>query len=61
MEMSEMFKNGFEMLSKAQVEQQINFEHGDVPNETSMLLIGPAGQRLLADLETLVRSTLRRA
>ncbi len=60
-EMSEMFKNGFEMLSKAQVEQQINFEHGDVPNETSMLLIGPAGQRLLADLETLVRSTLRRA
>jgi len=60
-EMSKMFKDGFEMLSKAQVEQQINFEHGDVPNETSMLLIGPAGQRLLADLETLVRSTLRRA
>jgi hypothetical protein len=61
-EMSKMFKDGFEMLSKAQVEQHINFEHGNAPtNETSMLLISPAGELSLANLETLVRSTLRRA
>jgi hypothetical protein len=59
--MSKSFKGGFEILSKAHVEQLVNFEHGRGPsNESSVLLISPAGEQVVANLETLVRSTLRR-
>lgn len=59
--MSKSFKGAFEVLSRAHVEQFMDFEHGRGPsNESSVLLISPAGEQLVANLETLVRSALRR-
>jgi hypothetical protein len=59
--MTKSFKEGFEVLSKAHVEQFIDFEHGRGPsNESSVLLISPAGENLVGNLEVLVRSALRR-
>jgi hypothetical protein len=60
-EMSKRFEEGFRLLSKAQIEQQMNFEHGrGVGHETSEMLISPQGDGQFANLETLVRTTLRR-
>ena len=59
--MAKSFKESFEVLSKAYVEQYVNFEHGTWTGERSSSdLIGPSGEQVLANLETLVRSTLRR-
>jgi hypothetical protein len=60
-EMSKSFDGGFQLLSKAQLEQQMNFEHGrGLGHETSEMLISPGGDAHFAKLETLVCTTLRR-
>jgi hypothetical protein len=55
------FKDGFEMLSFAQVEQQLDFEGRGIREQPkSAELLGAGGELLLSTLETLVRSTIRR-
>jgi hypothetical protein len=60
-ETSKRFAEGFEARSKAQIEQQINFQHRDAAGfDDAILLTGVGGEQLLTNLESLVRSTLRR-
>jgi hypothetical protein len=60
-DMAKRFETGFELLSKAQVEQQISFEHGrGLEQKISEMLITPGGDQRFEELQTLVRTTLRR-
>lgn len=55
------FKQAFDTLHGAQVEQYIDFQRGRSHSyEKGNDLIGPGGDALLARLETLTRTTLRR-
>ena len=55
------FKDGFDMLSFAQVEQQLEFGGRGVREQPkSIELLGAGGELFLSTLESLVRSTIRR-
>jgi predicted flap endonuclease-1-like 5' DNA nuclease len=55
------FKDGFDMLSFAQVEQQLEFEGRGVREQPkSIELLGAGGELFLSTLGSLVRSTIRR-
>jgi hypothetical protein len=59
--LAKALKGGFDKLSLAQVEQQLDFEGRGIreqPNSTGLL--GGGGDLLLSNLEALVRSTIRR-
>ena len=61
-EMAKAFKDAFDVLSQAQTEQYIEFQHGH-PGvlKGSSELMGAGGDKLFGALEILVRTTLRRS
>jgi hypothetical protein len=55
------FKDAFEELSGAQVERYMEFQHRrSAGYEKSMAVLDPSGHGLIATLESLVRTTIRR-
>jgi hypothetical protein len=62
-ETAKSFRDGFDKLSEAQVERYMHFRHGrDFSGfKASMEVLDTTGTGMIADLEALVRSTIRRA
>jgi hypothetical protein len=58
---ADAFRNSFSTLSEAYAEQAISFEHGGAADrKASMALVGGEGDKFVATLEELVRTTIRR-
>jgi hypothetical protein len=59
--MAKSFKDAFDKLAGAQVERYMEFQHGRSSGyEKSLEVLDTGGGGMLADLEMLVRTTIRR-
>jgi hypothetical protein len=59
--MAKSFKDAFDKLSEGQVERRMEFQHArSAGYEKSLAVLDTGGGGMLANLEALVRTTIRR-